>query len=637
MRAAAETSGIDRLALPAAILLGCAAVAAVTCVPYLPTHDGPQHVYTVHAAANLDDPALGYGRWFAPNAPISNHGFTAVFAPLDAWLPWQTALRVALGVMAALWVAGAYAFARALHPARGWLGVALGAAALQWCLYMGFFSFYVASAVGLLVLSVAFGLTSRERPRLGVLAALLFLEALLHVMAAAVTGLALAALLWLRDGRSAPLRTLARIAGLAAPAAGVLLATIAVRYLANVEVAVHADDGVQSVTAPLWTLGKCFLGGPAWRAWPLTALALAAPALALTRIAGPARPEDRALCGVGALLLLVGALAPLHLPSWDFFSVRFLPLGVCAAVASIPLERVARPRARAAIAAALTGFALAATGWAAEFDRTLAAESRDALAGLSVKKVERGARLPVVLDPTLGRPAGHPAGDPMPYMLPLINLGKLYATAQGGYVPYTFDSDPSIHSVVVRKELRGRLPGSAPPRYALELEDPARAGDLAFREAVTDYLAAWGTRYQEVIFYGRPVDVDHLLWLGFRPEWRRNGLALARFEGCPLTLRFPVTPERAAARVLELGWYPALGTTHRYTLSRSSPDPDGSWVLPLRQTCAAVWIAFEGRTLRCAGAGADGRLVVRSVRDQPELTCRVERASARLQARAGER
>lgn len=634
------TAGADRFAPAAAALLLLAVVAAVAGVDYLPTHDGPQHVYTIHAAARLDDPATGWGDWFEPNTPVSNHGFAAVFAPLDAWLPWRTALRAALALMAAAWVGGAYALSRALHPARAWLGIALGAAALQWSLYMGFFSFYVATAGGLWVLAFAIARTSSARPRTGWLAALLFLLALLHVMAAAVIGFVLAALVWLRSGRDAPARALARIAAIGAPAAGVMLAAVLVHRLAGDPAPAAAPAAAASgwIAAPLWTLGKCFAGGPVWRAWPLTALALAAPLLALAARGTPARPEDRALRSAGILLLALAALAPLHLPSWEFFSVRFLPVAVCAAVASLPLERIAVPRARAAVALAATGFAFAATGWAFGYHLALARESAEALAGLSAGIRRDGARLPIVLEPVPGRSAWQTAAAPMPWMVPLANLGKLYATEQGGFVPWSFSVDRSVHAVLVRADAQARVPGAADPRYTLELADPGRAGDPAFREAVTSYAAAFGTRYRDVIVYGRPADIEHLLWLGYTPEWRSGGLAIARFEGCPLAVRFPETPRRGAARALELGWYPSLATTHTYDLSRATADRDGSRVLPVRQSCGAVWLALADRALRCAGADPAGRLRVASVREQPEVVCRVEAAvSVRASASASRR
>lgn len=69
--------------LPALLALLCAVAASVASFDYLPTHDGPQHIYTIHASNHLDDPKLGYSRWFEANTPISSNGFAVLFAPLD--------------------------------------------------------------------------------------------------------------------------------------------------------------------------------------------------------------------------------------------------------------------------------------------------------------------------------------------------------------------------------------------------------------------------------------------------------------------------------------------------------------------------------------------------------------------------
>ena len=136
------------------VLLLLALTAAVAGVEYLPTHDGPQHVFTAHAAANLDHPGRGWERWLTANVPVTNHGFTALFAPFDAWLPWQTALRISLALGVLLWAGGAIALVTALRRERIWLALPLAAAACQWTLYMGFFSFHAASGVGLWVLAL---------------------------------------------------------------------------------------------------------------------------------------------------------------------------------------------------------------------------------------------------------------------------------------------------------------------------------------------------------------------------------------------------------------------------------------------------------------------------------------------------
>src|SRR2546422_4898858 len=73
----------DRLAAPALALLLTAIALAAAGPAYIPTHDGPQHVYALHVANHLADPARGWGNWFEIARPVTSLGFAALFAPLD--------------------------------------------------------------------------------------------------------------------------------------------------------------------------------------------------------------------------------------------------------------------------------------------------------------------------------------------------------------------------------------------------------------------------------------------------------------------------------------------------------------------------------------------------------------------------
>jgi hypothetical protein len=217
------STGPIRLCLALLLLLTAAAAA---WPPYLPTHDGPQHVFGIHAANHLDAAERGWDRWLRPNLAPTNHGFGVIFGPLDAALPWPLALRAALAAMTLLWLASAWVFAGAVHPERRWLGVLLGGAAFQWPLYMGFFSFYVATAFGLLVLALAFARSHWDVRQRVWLAALLFVQAALHVVAAVFTGALVALLAWLRAPAGARRAELARTAALGAPASLIALALV---------------------------------------------------------------------------------------------------------------------------------------------------------------------------------------------------------------------------------------------------------------------------------------------------------------------------------------------------------------------------------------------------------------------------
>lgn len=601
--------GEARLLAALLLLLLLALAGAVAGVAYLPTHDGPQHVFTAHAAAHLDAPGRGWAEWLTPNVPVTNHGFTALFAPFDAWLPWPLALRAALTLTVLLWAGGAIAFVRAVHPGRLWLALPLAAAACQWSLYMGFFSFHAASGLGLWVLALAFGRRRWSAAfRVG-LALLLLLQALMHVFPAVLTGALVACLALARAQPGARARALAGVACVGAPAALVAAATLRIGFSALGDYNEGAGGSAVLAPGPWWAVAYCFTAGPAWRAWALPLLGVGSLALTLRR---GLRAEDRALALGGAGLLLAALSLPLHLRAWDFFSVRWLPLGVCALVALTPIERVRQGPARRALAAGFALWAFAATGWAWQHNRDLAERMAPALRGLDVALARDGMRLPIVMDPYLG------ASPEVPFAVPALNLGALYAASQGGVVPDLFTVNPVLHYALRREAAWRSAPGAVDRSYAIDLADPER--DAAFRRAVLAYLASRATQVQDVILWGHEADAEQLLAMGFRADFRAGGLLLAHFEGCPLTVRVQGADARES---LVVGWYPAWHVSHRYPLARGRAAPDGALELRLRQSCGAVWLGFEDRELACAGADAEGHLVVASPRDTPEVSCRV--------------
>lgn len=104
---------------------------------------------------------------------------------------------------------------------------------------------------------------------------------------------------------------------------------------------------------------------------------------------------------------------------------------------------------------------------------------------------------------------------------------------------------------------------------------------------------------------------------GVPARWARVG----RFVGCPLRVHFPKDGAPAGDVALAVGWYPAWHATHRYDLRGARPAPDGGLELRVRQNYGAIWLGFEGAGLACDGADAEGRLLVASTRQSPEVAC----------------
>ncbi len=626
-------------ALAVASVIVCCGVALFS-IDYLPTHDGPQHIYTIHAANHLADPATGYDRFLAPNTPITSHGFFAFFGPLDLTLPWKLAFKVSLFAMTLLFIAGSVVLARTLHPARIWLGIALAAATFRWTLYMGLFSFYIATSFGLFILAYALANASPDLRRRVILGCLLFVQALFHIFPAVITAGIIGLVLLAEAKPGERIRSFAASSLMCAP---VVLLGASLLFVASDQVSYHGRNTQDFVAAapPLFSLAGCLTGGPDWRAWPLTLLALAAPAISFALAGRMLETRDRVLLCVGCALLLCGALMPLHIPVWDFFSVRFLPCAVICMIVAIPLEKLRGRTAIQGVAVGLTLFAVASCGWAIAYNRDLDARSRAALAGIGAPIERTGPRLAIVMDPFLGRPLADEDAD-MPYVVPLLNLAQIYATEQGGVPADTFAISAPTHQVLFRRD--GETFPAYPPReYAIALRRAEPEAEPLLRRKITTLLASYGARFEDVILWGKARDAESLIARGFVPDWRDDGLLIAHFEGCPLSIAIePVAGGNAAdfEPHIELGWYPLLDTAMRYrggpvatsATRESQPTASTSQHIDLvGAPCGPVWLRVRNARedaanpasppITCRGADEEGRLILADSRQTPQIRC----------------
>jgi len=525
------------LATLAFLLVAAGNVGSLWSVDYLPTHDGPQDFFTLHVANHLDDPDAGYGDFLRPGLPITHYGFAFLYAPLDRWLPWLSAYRIALTGVVLLWCAGAMALAGALHPRRVWLGIPLAALAFQWSLYMGFFSFHVATSLGLLILAYAVAKPAWHTRKRVLLAGLLLAQALAHIFPAILTGLLLVVLALARmEPRRWP-GELARCAAMGLPAATIAVAILAA---AGDQAALTVEPGAAGAAwVAEWPgprlMAKCFASGPPWRVWAPLLLALGVALHAPVSGWASRRSEDRVLLMAGVALLLCAFALPLHLPGWEFFSPRFLPMALCCLVLVLPLERLEGSLRYGAAVAALVALALASTLWAAAYNRELGARSAPALAGLEAPLRRSGPRLPMVMDPLLGRPL-EDADAWVPYAAPLLNLGQIYATEQGGMPAHTFAVSRPTHHVLLRDDPVRPFPAYPSRTYPLLLAREGAGEGTPLRRKLTTYVASHGVDFEDVILWGLPADAELLLERGYVADWRSEGLMLAHFEGCPVQL-----------------------------------------------------------------------------------------------------
>lgn len=541
-------------------------VAAVVEPSFLPTNDGPHHVFGAYARAHLEDPALDYARFFDPNVPTTANGFAEIFALLEPALGWQRAHAWTLAVIVLVWAAGSLAFVTALEPRRRWLALVVAALALGWPLYLGFFSFVLGGGLALLVLAATLRLGHRARTRV-ILAAAVALIATVHFLMAALCGaFVLAARLAVVD-KGARFRELILVILTGLPAVLVVLrATGAAASLGD-------ETTVVPWSLRLAALGACTLGGPWWRTLPLIILVVAA-ALLLARRARS--PLERALGGTAVLLCLTPLWLPWHVLGWQHAAVRPLPLAAAVLVALVPVERWSRA-ARAALATACALFALGATWWARDLGLRAAREIDDVLAAAAAP-VPRPAgyrwafflsSLPVEKD------AGLLRWDPQ------RGLGSLFALTQGGFVAYSHVVSPQAHTVLLKDEQAREL---APPPVRSREVTPLRAlDDDGRRRALLESLVSKAVQVDGVIVAERPA--DHEVWRrrGFTVDGEVGRVLLARFTGCSLKVEVEAAAEAEAEREVTTTPAPIVPGA----LARTDVVPAGGAILE-RLPCGLV-------------------------------------------------
>jgi hypothetical protein len=609
------------------LLASVALVAVLSVVPLLPTNDGAQHVLVGHIAAHYADPGADlYRAYLEPLPQFAESGFAALFVPLDGLLGWRAALRATLAVGL---LGNAWAFAwlvRLLAPGRSIVGLLGFAFAFGWPLYMGFFPFVVASALGMLVVALTI---RRAEPRAMdwvALAALLGAVAWMHAATAALTGIVVAVLVLARTPRGGHLGALARLVAVGLPA----LAVVAAATVA------HAAPEAKGIRYPLlWTpldvrlreLPRVLFPGPGWRSALGLAVVTAGLASAVARARrGALTGAERGVAGVAALFLLLAVVGPKHIPGWQFFSPRFVPFAVAMAAALVAVEDAPSPRARRAIGAAVALVAAASLAGTAAFHRRLWAGCADTYAGVDEPLHRTWFQLPILLGPKCGVDPD-PTVSEMPYLSANLNAGALYATAHGGLTPYVFAGDPSIDAFRYRPgDATHPLPIRPEPTYWQTIGEPRFDEDPAFRAGVLARLAGYGAVYEDIVVVGgRPADLDAFVARGFVADYRGQSTLVARFRGCPIevdvpraAIDAPLTVEYGLVPVPEARW------SRAFEPADLAGDGPSARVRVPQSACGDVWVrvAFRGAAhrYRCANAGADGRILA-TVRGSGVLAC----------------
>jgi hypothetical protein len=511
------------------LVLSLVVVGSLWVIPYLPTNDGPEWVFATHVENHYADPGTPYGAAFEPALQYASRGFAIVYDPLEAWLGWQRGLQAALSVIVCVVGWGFVALVRAIDPRRlalGFLGFPL---ALSWSLYMGFWSFVVATGFGLFTLALAVQMGRPTWRGRAALAGLLLLVAISHVFGAVLAGLAVLCLLVARAKPDDRLAEVGRVALIGLPAAGILACATLTAHQPGAQVATEPFSYLPWRHAAA-VLPRTLVPGPLLRALLVTAAVSSAACLAAVRARrADTSASDRGLAVAAVILLAASVAMPIHVPGWWFFSQRFLPLGATLALAVVPLER-APAGARRLVPAGLFGCALL---WAVPtyaFHHRLAATCADAVRGLSAGVHRSTEVLALPLDWTES-PDHDLLHAEVPMMKPLLHMGALYATVEGGLTPLSFGTGAATYPFTQRPH---RV---AVPPAILDLEhywavfrsDPFR-NDPDYRHATEDRLASLGAHYEGVVLLAARPD-DLALWRrrGYVPDWEQGKTLIAHF------------------------------------------------------------------------------------------------------------
>ncbi len=607
-------------------LLSVVLVGSLWIIPYLPTNDGPESILAVHMENHYGDPGTIYREVFRPAPQFAGRGFTILFEPLEETLGWQRGLQVALTVDVLVCAWGFVALVRALEPGRLPLAFFGFPLALSWSLYMGFFAFVLSGGVGLYLIAASLGPPSTARRAL--LAALLLLQAGLHMFPAILTGLVIAALLVARAPPGERLRELGRAALIGVPAAALVLAAflVARRTAATVPFSGQATFLPPAETLAVWP--RTLAPGPLARALLVTLGIVGCASVACARaLRHEATPTDRVLA-IGAVLLLVASLVtPRDIPGWQCFSERFVWLGALLAVAAVPVERLPSPRAARAVSLGCFVGALAWLALTYPLHRRLASASADVVAGLSAPVVRHGLWLPVTLEPA-GPPMTTLGQAEVPLLAPLRHIGALYATVEGGLLPYTFASNPATWPFALRPDAPSPPPVPDVEHYFALLGAPEFQTNRALRHVEENELATFGMFYEGVLLTGARPD-DLALWhrRGYVADWEQGSVMVGRFVPCAIDVALRDGAEREGAPLLDVGVgekvvlrdvaRPVLAADDGSRHVRVDDGPCGHvWVRP-------HWARTESasRPALCGNAGADGKLRALVARTAGEVAC----------------
>jgi hypothetical protein len=253
------------------------------------------------------------------------------------------------------------------------------------------------------------------------------------------------------------------------------------------------------------------------------------------------------------------------------------------------------------------------------------------LSGLAAPVKRSGPRL----DLFVTSPPGFPLGlleRPVPFADYVHNVGLLYSVEQGGMTTRPFLGLGSAHllerrSPAVEPDLE--VPNRALLQW-LNSEESQQPEQAPVRRAIISELLSYAPQYEDVILYGNAGDIEVLSEKQFHIDYRQDGLAIARFRPCPLTVR--LLDSGGSRAFIDGKWFPRGRVRPLDVVAPASGDDTTPRTHTIANSpCGPFWVRVlidrdgDGQPSQgdapCRGADRHGFLAITSSLPGASLDC----------------
>ncbi|MES2503815.1 MAG: hypothetical protein V4534_02945 [Myxococcota bacterium] len=539
-------------------------IAMVRCawlVPYLPTNDGPMHLYGAYLKNRCTDlNLLGFAKLgFIPLNPYQ--GFMIIMAPLEKWLGWQVGIKVALSIILVLNAWGFCALVIAFKPKRIWISFLGFPLAWSWNLYMGFFAFAIGTGIGYWILAYVLIVKNWRWKKWLILSILFYVQASAHIFTAVLTGFTVATFILAAEPtwhkRYQKLKTLVWTG---MPALIIVMGTL-------ISLERHPDLGTFNIVTNgvhelLNILPKIVAPGPTWYAnlWMLAILLSIIYSVTKFRKGQLSFPE-KIFLGIALLFWFLAIFIPRDISSWQFFSQRFVTLGAVFSLLLIRLEDLGSSKR----AMTLNGiaFALISCGslWVIGSTNKALAEGCPSITALldmpANLELNRSNHF-VPLEANCGE-SGLKSSTLVPYLNRDLQAGALAAVATGSWSTFAFSVyAPWMNCALKAKE--DALPPAPYDAFGLKLLNSPDVQGLMLQGKKPPHsavlrMAGSGVAYQYDGIFVTGLNDTYIEWLkelGFIEDWANGSTGFWHFKPCSVQLK--LAPGAPPPEKVDLGW-----------------------------------------------------------------------------------